>query len=235
MNTILLATTVIALTVAAVAVMTMYLAFNRDRRRSEARVAALRQMAGVRDPALDPDPAGEIEITEDGVQDSSRAMFSRAPEASPWARRALAAAATALIVTVGAYAWLPRGTATEAGRQPATPAQAQAPLELLKLQHAQEDGRLVITGLVQNPRTSAPLTKVITTAFLFGPDGTLLASGKAPLDFSVLAAGDESPFLVTVPVKKAVARYRIGFRSDDGRVIAHVDRRAAGTLARTQN
>ena len=57
--------------------------------------------------------------------------------------------------------------------------------------------------------------------------------GRAPLDFATLAPGDESPFVLGVPVSGTVARYRVGFRSEDGRVIAHIDRRAAGTLART--
>ena len=95
------------------------------------------------------------------------------------------------------------------------------PLQLLSLRHNQEEGRLVITGLVQNPRAGLPLSKVIATAFLFSADGTFLASGRAPLDFSTLAAGDESPFVLTVPVKAPVARYRVGFRGEDGRVIAH--------------
>jgi hypothetical protein len=107
------------------------------------------------------------------------------------------------------------------------------PLELLSLRHSQEEGRLVITGLVQNPRAGVPLSRVIATAFLFSSDGTFLASGRAPLDFSTLAAGDESPFVLTVPVTAPVARYRVGFRAEDGRVIAHIDRRSAGTLART--
>lgn len=231
MQTILLATTVIALSVAAVAVMAMYAAFSRDRRRSGARVAALRQMAEVTDP--DQDPAGDLSIADETVPDSARAMFTGSPETSPWGRRAAAAAATALVVTLGAYALIPRGTASEAGSEPGT--RAPAPLELLSLRHTQEDGRLVITGLVQNPRTGAALTKVAATAFLFGSDGALLASGKAPLDFSVLAAGDESPFVVAVPVKETVARYRVGFRGEDGRVIAHVDQRATSALARTQD
>ena len=37
--------------------------------------------------------------------------------------------------------------------------------------------------------------------------------------------------VVTVPVAENVARYRIGFRGDDGRVIAHVDRRQQGAVA----
>jgi hypothetical protein len=75
----------------------------------------------------------------------------------------------------------------------------------------------------------------VATAFVFAADGTFLASGRAPLDFSTLAPGDESPFVITIPVKGAVARYRVGFRSEDGQVIGHVDRRATATLARSQD
>jgi len=32
-------------------------------------------------------------------------------------------------------------------------------------------------------------------------------------------------------VSETVARYRIGFRSEDGRVIAHVDKRQQGPIA----
>ena len=38
--------------------------------------------------------------------------------------------------------------------------------------------------------------------------------------------------MVSVPVSGTVARYRVGFRTADGSVIAHVDRRADGTAAR---
>ena len=66
---------------------------------------------------------------------------------------------------------------------------------------------------------------------LFDSDGTFLASGRAPLDFTVLRPGDESGFVITVPVKAPVARYRVGFRNEDGHVIGHIDRRTAATLA----
>jgi len=36
---------------------------------------------------------------------------------------------------------------------------------------------------------------------------------------------------VTVPVTESVARYRIGFRGEDGRVIAHVDKRQPTPIA----
>jgi hypothetical protein len=91
---------------------------------------------------------------------------------------------------------------------------------------------LKITGLVQNPRQGAPLTRITATAMLFGSDGTFLASGRAPLDFSTLRPGDESGFVITVPVSAPVARYRVGFRAEDGRIIGHVDRRLTGTIAR---
>ena len=105
-------------------------------------------------------------------------------------------------------------------------------MELLSLRHTKQEDTLTVSGLVQNPKTAPALTKVFATAFVFGADGSFLASGRAPLDFTTLAPGEESPFVVTVPLTGEVARYRIGFRGEDGRVIAHVDRRAAGTVAR---
>jgi hypothetical protein len=84
---------------------------------------------------------------------------------------------------------------------------------------------------VQNPKAGAPVSRLTATAVVFAPDGTFLAGGKAPLDYTSLAAGDESPFVVTVPISGSVARYRVGFRAEDGTVVAHVDRRA-GDVAR---
>jgi hypothetical protein len=102
---------------------------------------------------------------------------------------------------------------------------------LLSLRHLQESDRLVISGVVQNPRNGAPLTRVVATAFLFGANGAFLTSSRAPLDFTTLAPGVESPFVVNVPVTGTVTRYRIGFRTEDGRVISHVDKRGPDALA----
>jgi hypothetical protein len=73
---------------------------------------------------------------------------------------------------------------------------------------------------------------VFASAILFGPDGNFLTSARAPLDFTTLRPGDESPFVIPVPVTGSVARYRIGFRAADGSVIAHIDRRTDGTTAK---
>ena len=259
MNTILLVTTVFALAVAAAATIVLFVAFREQRRRSEARVDALRRLAGggafddmplvvddapvAHDVDVDVDVINDPADVNDDVYDVERdaapvpPMFGGRHEPSPWGRRLAAAAVFAIIAAVAGYVLIPRSQpAAEGARVASTektgPAQS-APLELLSLRHTQQDGRLVITGLVQNPRSGAPLNRVVATAFVFDAGGTLLASGRAPLDFSTLAAGDESPFVLTVPVEGTVARYRVGFRSEDGRVIAHVDRRATGTLART--
>jgi hypothetical protein len=250
MNTILLITTVFSLAVAAASVIVLFVAYREQRRRSEARVDALRLLAD--DAAFDdmpltvePAPAThDLDTVEagDAVADveidaaPARPMFGDTRASSPWGRRLAAAAVVAIVAAVAGYVLIPRSgratAATVASTEKAGPTQS-APLELLSLRHTQQDGRLVITGLVQNPRSGVPMNRVVATAFLFDAAGTLLASGRAPLDFSTLAAGDESPFVLTVPVDGAVSRYRVGFRSEDGRVIGHVDRRAAGTLART--
>jgi hypothetical protein len=108
---------------------------------------------------------------------------------------------------------------------------AGAGLELLSLRDTRKSESLTITGMVQNPRTGSLLTRVTVTAYAFDDKGAFLASSRALLDVTSLAPGDESPFVVTVPVTETVARYRIGFRGEDGRVIAHVDKRQQGPIA----
>src|SRR5215217_1497582 len=126
-------------------------------------------------------------------------------------------------------------TADEPSPWPRRAAVAAMPLELMALRHAQQGNTLTVSGLVRNPRAGAPQTQVFATAILFGSDGNFLTSGRAALDFTTLAPGDESPFVVTVPVNGTVARYRVGFRAADGSVIAHVDRRGDGTAVAQQS
>lgn len=164
-------------------------------------------------------------------------LFEETTEPSPWGRRfAVIGSLAAVVLAIGFVLTSSQSRATAepaaaraAAQQPAV--LDSAPLELVSLRHAQEAQRLVITGLVQNPRTGSPLSHVVATAFLFGPDGAFLTSSRAPLDFTTLSPGDESPFVVNVPVTGQVARYRVGFRTDDGRVIEHVDKRTPDALA----
>ena len=109
----------------------------------------------------------------------------------------------------------------------ATPAPAaQSPgeaLELLSMRHQRAGDALTVTGLVRNPGAApGPITAVV---FAFDREGGFVASGRAPLEFATIAAGDESPFQVTVPDVKDVGRYRVSFRTTAG-VVPHVDRRA---------
>ncbi len=170
-------------------------------------------------------------------------LFVQAEPRSPWGRRAAVAgtlAATILVIGFAATsasrpaALVTNGStasAAESSVPPQGPAPGAAPLELLSLHHVREAERLVITGVVQNPRRGPALSRLVATAFLFGPDGTFLTSRREPLDFTTLTPGMESPFVVTVPVTGTVARYRVGFRTEDGRVIAHVDKRTPEALA----
>jgi len=184
-------------------------------------------------------PSDDLEIRpSDGTVSGVSTLFAETEQASPWGRRfaVIGSFALVLLLVIG-FATMSGRVRPSASAAPGTsvaqhaPALDTPPLELLSLHHAQETERFVISGLVQNPRTGAPLSHVVATAFLFGPDGTFLASSRAPLDFTTLTPGVESPFVVNVPVTGQVARYRVGFRTEDGRVIAHVDKRGPDALA----
>jgi hypothetical protein len=160
-------------------------------------------------------------------------LFAEPDRSSPWTSRLAVAAMLALVVGGGGYLFLRGGgaPARAEGTNAAAAPSATAPLELVSLSHTQQPASLTVSGLVQNPAAGGVRTRVVATAFVFGDDGAFLGSGRAPLDFTTLSPGDESPFVVTVPVSGRVARYRIGFRTEDGSVIAHVDKRQADAVA----
>src|SRR5262245_17431280 len=163
-------------------------------------------------------------------------MFaSKEPRRMPIGRW-LALAAAGLVIAGGAgtvYAlnngdWLASiSSLTHRGdRNEMIAVSARQPLELLSLRHSiDETGAFVVTGLVQNPDEGGMLRDVVATVFLFDAQGRYFASGRAKLDISTLNAGEESPFVVKIPKAAAVSRYRVGFRLDNGGVVAHVDRR----------
>lgn len=256
MESVLLVVTLVSLAMTIVLAAILIRLVREERRRSDARVAVLREMAerawqptheervlASDDAANSASPPSSVSISDafdpplaelsrqdqDVFVTQDLFVAERAP--SPWPKRLALAAVIAVVFAAGGWA-LGSGVSLlrHAPPQALTADDAGAsPLELVSLQQSQETGAITISGLVHNPRDGSVHAKVIATVQLFDGDGALVASGRAPLDFTVLRPGDESPFVINVPIATRVAKYRIGFRSEDGHVIGHVDRRASSS------
>jgi hypothetical protein len=245
MDSTLVTVTVLSMTMAAALSAIVWRMLRLERQRSNARVASLAAVAlrpdrpprVVEDPVLVPQAAGVgPALDPDGM--SAARMFVARERESPWRARFLVMTALALVIASAVLfslaarapkARVARGATANVTQAAGTPSGAE--LELMALHDSRQTGSLTITGLVQNPRTGTQLSRVAVTAYTFDDKGSFLASGRAPLDVTALAPGDESPFTVTVPVTDDVARYRIGFRDETGRVIAHIDRRQPSPVA----
>jgi hypothetical protein len=157
------------------------------------------------------------------------ATISRPAPAGRWlALTAIAAVMTVclLAVYVRHRPLLAMGSNREASPSVTASVNGARPLELLSLRHTTDpDGTFTVTGLVQNPYEGQTARKVVAVVYLFDRDGNYFAGSKAALDFTALQPGDESSFVVRVSNVGRVTRYRVGFRSEEGGVIAHVDRR----------
>ena len=225
MDTTLVGVTLLSLAMSAALSVIVWRMLRDERARSEARVTALATLAAR--PAARPPQDLPLRQAPANVG----ALFAEPEHTSPWGHRFAVMAGVGLVMTsIVLFALAARGprSSAAAAAAPAGHANAAAPiagLELISLRDARQADALTITGLVHNPGTGQPLTRVTVTAYTFDDKGSFLASGRALIDVTALAPGDESPFVVTVPVRESVARYRIGFRGEDGRVIAHVDKR----------
>ena len=226
MDFVLVSITALSLVLALAMGVVLFTVLREDRQRSDARVAALAAASAKFDLPLS--RGAELLREPDRIVRPSNELFAVTNEPSPWIRRMGVAAALAVVLVGVGYVWLPARTAAPSA---SAAAPESAPLELLALSHTQQPSGLTISGTVYNPRGAVPVSQVFAAAVLFGPDGNFLTSARAPLDFTTLRPGEESPFVITIPVAGAVARYRVGFRGADGSVIAHVDRRADATAA----
>ena len=217
MNVVLTVLTVVSLIVAAGFAVVTWRTLADDRRRSAARVAALAS-------AID----GGIPRTATAAAPVAVAsMFTTTPGGSLKSRPLIKAAvvATMGIAIVVAVAMSSRGKDDSPAPVSSAAARQAAPLELVSMRHAREGGNLTVSGLVRNPRAGSPAARITAVVFAFDKDGTFVASGRAPLDFTTLEPGDESPFVVTIPHVANVGRYRVSFRTESG-MLRHVDRRS---------
>ena len=216
MNVVLTALTVVSLIAAAGFALVTWRTLADDRRRSAARVAALAS-------AID---GGTSQTAPSGAPVAVASMFTTTPGGSLKSRPLIKAAvvATMGIAIVVAVAMSSRSK-DDSPTPAASAARHAAPLELVSMRHAREGRSLTVSGLVRNPRAGSPAARITAVVFAFDKDGTFVASGRAPLDFTTLEPGDESPFVVTIPNVANVGRYRVSFRTESG-MLRHVDRRS---------
>lgn len=225
---------------------------RQDRQRSDARVTMLASLASqpaaasamtADSPLLRLEPrtaprrpaAADVEIFRDRgfvplpASEPAPELFEPAPVRSrnPLLYIFVAAVVMAALI-VYAFGWaLPSaGVATNETTAAVTAPPAAEPLALVSLRHEQHsDGTLVISGVVRNPLGSPAREGLFASASLLDASGALIATVRAPLDFTTLAPGDESPFVVRVSGANGVTRYRVGFRDAAGASVTHIDKR----------
>lgn len=221
---------------------------GEERRRSDARVAALTaEIHGTGDTVDDPSRDPDLEIRP--AIDTRGAGDLFAPAAAPSGSRLAGVMAGGVIVFGAAVTlalFMSSGSGTSASKRhatidtrpstetaaspvtranPANPdAPATLPLELVALGHDRAGDTLTVRGVVRNPPTGTAVGRLTAVVFAFNRDGGFLGSGRASVESPELGPGGESTFVVTVPDAGDVGRYRVSFRTDD-HVVPHVDRR----------
>lgn len=233
MDTMMLVVVGIALALAVGMAAVAWRLLRGDRERTEARAAMLRQLAFEPEPELE-DRVFQSPSVPSSFEPAFGATFERTP---PPSRRLMAVGVVIVFMAVGAGSvygiYKPvndgdAGGSRDSGLSRRSSAGAKAgevpPLELLSLSHRREAEDFVVAGLVQNPQDGSS-SSVMAVVYVFNAQGEYFASGKAALEFGQLAPGAESPFVVRLPKTAGVSRFRVGFRTEDGAVVAHVDRR----------
>jgi hypothetical protein len=212
MNGILLIVTGLALLLAGVMSAIMWRMRRDERRRSDARVAAL------------------SDAIYEGLADE-RAMSGRLfeqPSSPSGTRHGTVAIAGACLVSamIGltlVAARSPHRNATVSATAP-EPLAPNAPLELLALEHDRDGERLIVRGVVQNPAGATARRQLSAVVVTVGRDGRLMSTGRAAVPDATLAPGATTPFVVAIPGADGVDRFRLSFRTD-ARIEPHVDRR----------
>ncbi len=191
-------------------------------------------------------PADEAQAGDAGAGTDVRGagLFADVPEARPADARGLIAVAGIGLVGLLAAGYASMGTGSQVPAQEthaeasdsqpgAAPASAPAaatiargvPLELVALRHERAGDTLVVRGQVRNPVSGSDRMGVLARVTLLDAAGAALGDASVPLGAARLRPGTDTAFTVQAPSGEAVRRYRVTFRTPDGALVAHVDRR----------
>lgn len=244
MNSMLILITFASLGLAAAMSAIAWHSVRNERRRSEARIAALAAEIGDEGwPSAQPVP---------GLRRAAN-MFVVDEESEGHSPMAIAVAAGGLIVgtiillalvlpvghkgTVGSPGSLGSpgspgspgslgslGSLGSAGSAVADRA-VSAPIELVALGHDRSADRLTVHGVVRNPANGIDVPHLTAVVLLFNSAGAVVTTGRAVVEANDLMPGAEAPFTVSVPGAADIGRYRVSFRTGDDHVVPHVDKR----------
>ena len=238
----LLLVTLVSMLLAAIMSVVAWHSSREERRRSEARIAAL--AAEIHDePAMRQaaaEPSGDLFAARQPAQGgfrfaavaagglfvcgSAAALAVVSSNASSNASSTASGPASSRAVYAAADRSIPIVPANVERRTDASNA-AAVPVELVALGYERDGDRLIVRGMVRNPSSGTPLDRVTAVVLMFKEDGGFLGSGRATVETPALGPGGETAFAVTVPGANAVGRYRVSFRSED-RIVPHIDRRS---------
>jgi hypothetical protein len=224
MNIILPIVTAVSLLVAVVMSVVAWRIVRVERRRSEARIAALaREIQGAAPNSTGslrlPEPVDEYPLTRPESVASPGEMF-----AARSSRSRLPLAATVVILILGTA-----GVATilfEGRPEPVAAEVAVTPLELVALGHERDPDGVTVRGVLRNPLQGAELSHLTAVVLLFDRNGRYVASGRAAVQAPTLEPGGETTFVVTVSGAPDVERYRVSFRTENDVAVPHVDHRS---------
>jgi hypothetical protein len=197
-----------------------------ERRRSDARVTAL--AAAIEGDGV-PTRAYQVAVRGNFFSSPSDSVESAG-------RRLAGAAALGVFVVCAAAAFAVvagrAGTVipSRSDRPAAAQGSANAPLELLALEHDRDGDRFIVRGIVRNP-TAATIDGLDASVSVFDRDGRLISSGRAAVAVRALAPGTDTPFVVAVSDADDVDRYHLSFRTAAG-IVPHLDRRVRAVMAR---
>ena len=213
------AVTILSLLIAIAMGVVTYRLVREERRRSDARVAALAEELR-RDAGAGPAPPNP-ETPASAEDEADLHLFDPAPESTSTLANRLAAfgASVVLVVTVLAVGFFGLSRDGEE-RAPDGP---HPPIELLALEHDTAGPLLAISGSVRNPADAAGVAELFVVAMAFDETGAMVASRRTRIAAPLLTPGTASPFVVEIPAE-GISRYRISFAIDNA-TVPHVDLR----------
>ncbi len=200
MEITLIVVTALSLAIAGAMSILAWRVAGEERRRSEARVAAL--AADIRSSDVDPPLVTAVPDVADAP--TSGNMFTYIQPVTALPRLATVILAGVLVVGAGAALLVALGrsgdvaansvakpAAGAAESQAAVPPTTARALELVALGHERDRDRLTVRGIVRNPASGSPLNQLTAVVLVYDRAGGFLTTGRALVQVPSLGPGGE--------------------------------------------